>query len=354
MASRVRFENLSKSASELVEMLQEGRLAIPPHQREFCWSEIKQQRFIDTVLKGLPTSSILLREERGELPSLEDGRQRLTTLMNFFKPDSTLRTLPSEGGRLYTELSAADRRQMDNYSFAVVRYSNATPAQVVEIFDRAQNGLPLNVGQRMYSLAEISPLVKYAKRTLLTAGLGLHDRAMAVWGARNGADKNRNIFKNAVVLAMMSAFGEATKKWEEIMEKRFLSREDINEEYATSLLTKLIEIYERAEVRKPARGKAMLNRQWDIGNFSAPILWSLRNFPDEHERLLTGWVNFIVRYRDDDSLLNDVLKRDVSAARSWNDQRWRFAYLRVFAPESSELPTHMFARDSDETDDDSL
>jgi hypothetical protein len=336
MASRIRFENLSVPAFELVEKLREAQLSIPPHQREFSWPEKKQKLFLDTVQTNLPTSNILLRRNR-DVESLEDGRQRITTLMEYFKPDSTLR---DSRDRLFVDLPPEARRQMENYLFSVVRYSHASDEQAIEIFMRAQFGLPLTVGQLMYALAAISPLVSYASETLLTSGSGLHDRAVAVWGARNGKDPKRALFRDGVVLAMMAVFGEATKKWGEIEDKRFLHRalSPALKADATDRLTKLIRIYEQAELLHPTRGKALRNRQWSLGNFSAYILWSLHQFPEEHERLIAGWTNWLVEYRIDESLLETVLKRDVSQARSWNDQRWRRGYLRVFDPTSDLLP----------------
>ena len=348
MAARIRIENISMTAFDLVEMMTNGELTIPRHQREFVWTLKKQQKFLDSVLMGMPTSSILLRVERGDPGvSLEDGRQRLTTLQNFFREGSVLKL---QDGRLYSDLPDSDKMHMRGYSFSVVRYRGATPAQVIEIFDRAQNGQPLNVGQRLYSMVEISPLVGFARDELLTQGSRFHDRAALIWGARNGLDAKRNIFKNAVMLAMMAAFGEATKKWEEIMDKMFLANE-FNLANARDVLDKLITIYEVASQRAPVRGRLIQNKQWDAGNFSLPILWSLKTFPNEHPRLITGWTDFVVRCHVDMTLLDTVLKRDVGEARSWNDKRWRFGYFRVFQPDALELPLPALAYEGDEDDD---
>lgn len=352
MSSRVSFENLAMHACQLIDKLNTNLIAIPPHQREFCWPQKKQQLFIDTVQANMPTNSILLRKDRNyEHESLEDGRQRLTTLRDYMAPDSLV---IDKEGRLFKDLPRLLQRQMEMYSFSVIRYSNATDEQAVDIFNRAQNGQPLTMGQRMYALTGISPIVKFAKKTLLTAGIGLHDRATAVWGARNGKDPKRTIFRDAVILAMSAVFGMTTKKWDEIEEKKFLSSAISHEQevYAIGLLTELIEIYEKTDVEAPVRGKSMLNRQWSLSNFSPYILWSLRKYPAEHERVIAGWVAWLVKYRGDDSLLNCELKCDVSQARSWNNDRWKFGYLRIFDPDSDELPSqiNMVAVDEDDTE----
>ena len=339
MSSRVRFEHITVPVYELVEMLHSEQLSIPPHQRAFSWDEKKQQLFIDTVQDGLPTSQILLRVLRGsEIASLEDGRQRLTTLMIYMQADSTQRDLR---GRLFSELPRELQRQMENYTFSVTRYSNATDEQAIVIFMRAQFGLPLTMGQLMFALKAISPLVQYANDMLLTSGTGLHDRAVAVWGARNsGADKKRTVFRDAVIYAMSAVFGQTTRKWGEIEEAGFL-RQDISALTvgATDRLTKLIHIYELTAVRHPTRGKMILNRQWSLTKFSPYILWSLYTYPTEHERLIVRWVEWLAAYRENESLLETELQRDKSSARSWNNERWMFGYLRVFDPDSELLPT---------------
>jgi hypothetical protein len=45
---------------------------------------VKQQRFVDTVQKNMPTQAIIIRNEAATKPSLEDGQQRLTTLRRYF------------------------------------------------------------------------------------------------------------------------------------------------------------------------------------------------------------------------------------------------------------------------------
>jgi len=355
MSSRIRFEHVSKPAYELVEMLRNGQLSIPPHQRDFSWDEKKQQRFINTVQEGLPTASILVRVTRGsDVGSLEDGRQRLTTLMNYMQADSTLRDKETEGRR-FSELPTELQRQMENYPFCITRYSNATDEQAVEIFMRAQFGLRLTTGQLMYALKATSPLVQYANNTLLTSGSGLHDRAALVWGIRNTVvDKNRNTFQIAVIYAISAVYGVTTRKWGEIEDKKFLSKpvSALDLATATDRLTKLIRIYELTEERHPTRGKSILNRQWSLSNFSPYILWSLYNFPNDHERLTVGWVAWLVAYRKDESILDTQLQRDKSSARSWNDQRWRYGYLRVFDPDSLQLPTSSSSSAGGDSDDD--
>jgi hypothetical protein len=274
--------------------------------------------------------------------------------MNYTQPESTLKDL---SGRLFTELPRELQRQMENYAFSVTRYSNATDEQAIDIFMRAQFGLPLTTGQLVYALKSVSPLAQYVTATLLTSETGLHDRAALVWGVRNtGADKKRKTFLDAVIYGMLAFFGTATRKWGEIQDSRFMVQ-DISAltVAATDRLTKLIRIYELVNIRYPLHGKAgkaMLNRQWNLSNFSAFILWSLYNFPADHERLMARWVEWLVAYREDNTLFDTELQRDKTGARSWSDQRWRFGYLRVFDPDSDQLPANSGGMAGEDSDDD--
>lgn len=345
MASRVRFENTSKTAFELVNMLQEEELRIPLHQREYCWPPLRQQQFIHTILQGMPTQAIIMRRDgRGEeLPvSLEDGRQRLTTLQMFLRDE-----ILTKDGTKFSELSSILQNQVRSYSFAVTTYWNATTEQIVNIFDRFQNGTPLTIGERLHSMSDISPIVKLAKKLLLTVGEGVHDRAVGSWGHRAGADRRRKNLLNAVMIVGGIAFGPQaiTKKWLDIQEylSRTISPED--EQRIVKTLRDILNIYEVVENQKPVRGSSIKNAQWAVGKITGYLIWSFYTFPTETVRLTNGWVEFLSRARDTPSLLQETLQKDTGAARFYTERRFRMGYLRVFNPAEAERLTNGAADD---------
>lgn len=352
MASRVRFENTSKTAFELVNMLQEEELRIPLHQREYCWPELRQQEFIDTILQGIPTQAIIMRRDgRGdELPvSLEDGRQRLTTLQMFLRDE-----ILTKDGTKFSDLSSILQNQVRSYSFAVTTYWNATPEQIVNIFDRFQNGTPLTIGERLHSMSEISPIVKLTKKLLLTVGEGVHDRAVTTWGHRAGADRRRKNLLNALMIVAGIAFGPKaiTKKWPEIQEGRYLSRpiSPEDEQRILKTLRDILNIYEVVDNQKPLRGSSIKNMQWAVGKITGYLIWSFHTYPSETIRLTNGWVEFLSQARDTPSLLQETLQKDTGPARFYTEKRFKMGYMRVFNPAEAERLANGVVEDPEDDD----
>ena len=332
--STIQVEHSTKTTDALLAELRSGELTIPAHQREFCWPPLKMRLFVDTVQRGMPTQAVIVRNESGIKPSLEDGRQRLTALGDYFDDK-----YPDEGGKKFSEHTLVNQYRMKTYSFALIRYKNASTEDAIEIFDRFQNGQPLSVGERIFSMSEISPFVKFVQQTLLTAGVGLHDRAKAVWGSRCGADKRRMILLNALALCAGCAWGSGaiTMKWEDIRRQKILSNSEWKPANVVAFLERLIAIYTEVEAKQPQGGKKILNQQWKIGTFSGYIIHSLHvHDASEHDAVQRKWIRFLIDERRDTELLDATLHHDVGAARQWTSHRWNMGYLRVFDPEEAD------------------
>jgi hypothetical protein len=360
--SRIEYNTNEKSLRELVEKLKNERLRLPPHQREFCWPLLKSQRFVSTVMTGLPTTAILMsRERNSDIRSLEDGCQRLGTMRRFlddeFLTDSAADDIPAEQrGKKYSELPIAVQRQIDNYQFCVITYENATIEQAVEIFDRFNNGVALSPGERYHSLEHISPIVKFTVEQLLTPGQGLHDEMAPVWGSRAGEDHRYGKLKNAVAIMMGLAFGSGaiTHKWEEIRREGWIKYElsDAKKAEMIANLRRIRDIYAEVNRQVPNGTKKIKGLQWNVGQILGYIIHSLDRFPGDYARLSRGWVAFLVRSRRDLTIINSELKVDAGKARSYNQDRWEMGYLRVFDPEEAARRARTVENDDDDYEDD--
>ncbi|SFV62368.1 hypothetical protein MNB_SV-12-925 [hydrothermal vent metagenome] len=82
--NKVRTNNLDISFNELLDMYKDGELIISPeYQRLFRWDEVKQSRFIETLILELPLPPIFVIEiEEGKF-ELIDGLQRISSYLNF-------------------------------------------------------------------------------------------------------------------------------------------------------------------------------------------------------------------------------------------------------------------------------
>jgi hypothetical protein len=395
--SRISTQHSDFDLVHLVEEFKDKRMSIPAHQREYCWNIALQRNLVVSILRGFPIPSMLMSKERGEAnPSIEDGRQRLTTLMRFRDNLFDL-----EGGKRYKDLTPMQQERFDKYKIIVITFSGASLDERICIFDWFNSGKKLTSGEHCHNQAR-TPLVALAKRLFMTVGLGIHDRAERIWGVQGDTpgsegptkDKGRKGLINAVAFCMGLLYGPAniTKNYDHI--KHGYMTRVITPEMEVAVrkdLERILEIYEAVELAAPMGRKKLLNKQWDLGTFTGYILFSLsvirreehdatqmgfpadertpfeyvyepnslEGNPDEWKRLKDGWVDYMVEVRRAldarpgkklPAVLAECLHKGVSKARNWKLERWQDGYLRVFAP--SQI-TEVVADESSSDDDDS-
>jgi len=390
--SRIRKAFTPMQLADLVQDFDEGRIKIPPHQREFCWDLQRQRKFIQSILKGYPIPSILLSKATLSDPehTLEDGRQRITTVSRFRK---NLFKVPLNGNGeelSYSQLSTDDRARIDHEIIVAWTFSNATPLDRIEIFDWHQNGAPLSSGER-YHAQYGSALVEFVKNQLMRPGKGYHDRAAAIWGIRGdpiqpeegfiSADKRRKWLLSAVALGLGLAYGpaNANKNYESGRELIVVPIFPAKQEAMKRDLERIFDIYETVQARlAPKKPRKWLNAHWDLGTFTGYILYSLsissrrahdetqkglplgqkkvdfeksgvyqpdslKDKPMEWAYLKEGWVNYIVSVRraindtPRQTIKNELLKcihAGVPKCRNWSVERWDDGYKRVFEPQT--------------------
>ena len=119
-------------------------------QREYVWPRPKSDRFIESLLLGLPVPGIfLVREPSGRFLVL-DGHQRLYTLQSFYNGhihDKVYRLAGVETrfqNKRYEDLDVEDRRRLDDSIIhaTVIRQDEPTEDQssVYMIFERLNTG----------------------------------------------------------------------------------------------------------------------------------------------------------------------------------------------------------------------
>lgn len=68
-------------------------LFIPEYQRDFTWDKVRQSRFIESILLGLPIPLVFVAENRDSAWEIVDGSQRIRTLHAFLNNQLTLNSL---------------------------------------------------------------------------------------------------------------------------------------------------------------------------------------------------------------------------------------------------------------------
>jgi hypothetical protein len=126
------------------------------YQREKIWSRSNQEQLIDSILKGIDIPKLyLMKVDDSENFDFEciDGKQRMTALLSFVKPDDESAPLTVRvAGEKYTYERLAEElpvlgRKVDEYELTFVVYSELDEEFLREIFRRLQLGVRLNAGE---------------------------------------------------------------------------------------------------------------------------------------------------------------------------------------------------------------
>ncbi|MFZ1937330.1 MAG: DUF262 domain-containing protein [Thermoguttaceae bacterium] len=130
----------NKRISDLLNDVDDGRLVTRPQfQRRLVWTNVVKDKFLETVLKGLPFPEIFIATGQLDTQSMHrvnwlvDGQQRMSTLQEYVKGSKDLvlkLVLP------YAELSTGDQTQFLDYIVAVRDLGTVTVEQIKEIFSR--------------------------------------------------------------------------------------------------------------------------------------------------------------------------------------------------------------------------
>lgn len=118
----------------------------PEYQRRSVWNEDYKDYFLDTILSGFPAPAIFLYEEispEGEIRySVVDGKQRLSTILEFVKPDSGVKLADNKtrhaenAGKKFNQLSEELKVSIWTYKFSIEFLPSKSENLLKEIFDR--------------------------------------------------------------------------------------------------------------------------------------------------------------------------------------------------------------------------
>ena len=395
---------------QLVQDLEDNRILIPPHQREFRWDLRRQQKFVKDILTGYPIPSTLMSTRRVDpFPTLEDGRQRITTALRYRSGKFPARARDGVE-RFYSELSEIEKYRFDNKIVMVMTYSNASDQDRIEIFDSHQNGIPLSPGERFHA-QYATPLVSFVKAWLMTPGSGFHDRGALIWGVRGdpvevpedftSSDKKRRWLLNAVALITGLSFGPSNMNKKYAPDMGFMTADfpPAKKAAVKKDLERVLEIYEAVNAALPARKpKQWVNALWDLGTFTGYIVYSLsvlarnrheatqeglapedktpfekaspttktvytpnslREEPEEWARLKERWVEYIVGVRTTldknpntrlTKVLEECIHKEASKARNWTNERWENGYRHVFGLQVTEISSSESVSTEDDED----
>src|ERR1017187_1326406 len=117
----------------------------PIFQRRDRWDQVKQSRFIESIIMNVPIPPIFLGEDEYGSYVVLDGRQRLTAIDEFLKNTFKLKSLKvweDLNGQTFNDLQKRklDRAITRRFVPAVVILKESSPQVKYDVFDRLNTG----------------------------------------------------------------------------------------------------------------------------------------------------------------------------------------------------------------------
>ena len=118
----------------------------PSYQRRSVWTRKDKLFFLDTIFKGYPCPAVYLHktlDDKGKSTyHVIDGKQRLTTILDFVESRLTLpkdfdNSNPELAGKKWNQINDVDRRKLFwNYSIPVDQFDSVEASTIDAMFDR--------------------------------------------------------------------------------------------------------------------------------------------------------------------------------------------------------------------------
>ena len=132
------------------------------YQREKIWSRADQEKLLDSIIRNIDIPKIYLARVKGKENfdyECIDGKQRMATLLNFFKPDPStdepLTVTVLDDRYTYKQLRTefpSLAHKIEQYKLTFVIYPQTDNEEFLrEIFRRLQLGVRLNSGELLKS-----------------------------------------------------------------------------------------------------------------------------------------------------------------------------------------------------------
>lgn len=122
-------------------------LWIPDYQRDFTWDDVRQSRFIESVILGLPIPLIFVAENENSVWEIVDGSQRIRTLDAFMKNELRLQGLEklnTLNGFTFEDLDPSRQGKFADLPIRmIVLTEEATDEVKKDMFERINRGSDL-------------------------------------------------------------------------------------------------------------------------------------------------------------------------------------------------------------------
>lgn len=148
----------SRTVYEVIRRIRNDAFILnPDFQRDFVWDEIKQSRFIESVLMRIPLPVFYLAEQEDGKVVVVDGLQRLMTFYRYLDNKFSLKGLRHPGsdlnGKRFKDLISKFQNRIEDTNLILYLIDSKVPERArLDIFERVNSGVPLSRQQMRNSL----------------------------------------------------------------------------------------------------------------------------------------------------------------------------------------------------------
>lgn len=133
-----------RTTSDVIRRIKNNRFVLDPDfQREFVWDKNKQSRLIESILLRIPLPVFYVAEDAQGRLIVVDGRQRLTTLLNFLDNNLALqlKDRPELDGKRFDGLDVRLQNRVEDCQLLFYIIDSSVPERArLDIFERVNGG----------------------------------------------------------------------------------------------------------------------------------------------------------------------------------------------------------------------
>lgn len=209
----------NKKIREIINLVREGKIVPRPEfQRRLVWTIADKNHFLDSIINGYPFPEIYLADgtvnlETGEgTQLLVDGLQRVSTMVQYFEADPTLKltTIPQ-----YRDLEDGQKVAFLQYDVSVRDLGSISKDQIIEVFRR--------INATKYALTDIEinnavyagALRKFAERVSLMPIFSDNPVFTSLDYKRMGDLR----FALQIIISMIGGYGNRDDEFEDYLDR---------------------------------------------------------------------------------------------------------------------------------------
>lgn len=147
------YTSQSISVGDFYRQMTDEGITIPEYQREFVWTSIYKQRYLQTLSQRGPIFGFVMNynSEDGTYDVI-DGQNRGKTIFEFMSDNLTFNRGPEDGGALkYSEMDSAEKRKFDRMEIHFIKTFDWSDDECQEYFRSIQEGMKLTKGEEIHS-----------------------------------------------------------------------------------------------------------------------------------------------------------------------------------------------------------